>query len=68
MVVEFFPLQVTDLEMPLPFGTVTFDNNTILEGIISDDSCVNNPCKHNGTCQITWNDFRFLFFTIETLL
>lgn len=58
MIVEFFPLQVSDLAMPQSFGTVSFDNSTILEGVVSDNTCLSNPCKHNGTCKVTWNDFR----------
>jgi len=56
MVVEFFPLRVDDLVIP-PFGTVTFQNDSVLEGVISDDTCSENPCLHNGTCIVTWNDF-----------
>lgn len=57
MVTEFFPLKVDDVEVPVPFGTVLFPNDTVLEGVISDDTCSSNPCQHNGTCKITWNDF-----------
>lgn len=58
MVVEFFPLHVEDLDIPIPFGSVSFDNSTILEGVLSDDSCKVNPCHHNGICVNTWNDYR----------
>lgn len=58
MVVEFFPLNAPDLNIPMSFGTVSFDNSTVLEGILSDDSCKVNPCEHNGTCINTWNDYR----------
>ncbi|XP_046404565.1 protein crumbs isoform X2 [Ischnura elegans] len=57
MVVEFFPLRVKDLEIPPPFGNVSFVGGRVLEGVVSDDSCVSDPCLHNGTCRITWNDF-----------
>lgn len=58
MVVEFFPLKVSDLNIPMSFGTVNFDNSTVLEGVLSDNSCKINPCQHNGTCKNTWNDYR----------
>lgn len=58
MVVEFFPLNVKDLEIPMPFGNVTFDESTLKRGVVSDDSCASNPCDHNGTCTVTWNDFK----------
>lgn len=58
MVTEFFPLKVDDLDVPASFGTVMFANDTVLEGVVSDDTCSSNPCQHNGTCEITWNDFR----------
>ncbi|KAG8225570.1 hypothetical protein J437_LFUL002087 [Ladona fulva] len=57
MVVEFFPLRVEDLNIPPPFGNVSFIGSPVLEGVRSDDSCVSDPCLHNGTCRITWNDF-----------
>ncbi|KAB0800392.1 hypothetical protein PPYR_06132 [Photinus pyralis] len=57
MVVEFFPLHVEELDIPVSFGTVSFDNFTIKQGVLSDDSCRNSPCKH-GTCVNTWNDYR----------
>ncbi|XP_052127342.1 protein crumbs isoform X1 [Frankliniella occidentalis] len=57
MVTEFFPLKADDLTVPPSFGTVMFANDTVLEGVISDDTCSSNPCLHNGTCKITWNDF-----------
>lgn len=57
MVVEFFPLNPKDLEIPVSFGNVTFDEKTLKRGIVSDNSCASNPCDHNGTCTVTWNDF-----------
>lgn len=58
MVVEFFPLEASDIEIPMPFGTVTFDKATVLPGVKSDNSCKVNPCHHNGECQNTWNDYK----------
>ncbi|KAJ9583887.1 hypothetical protein L9F63_021779, partial [Diploptera punctata] len=56
--VEFFPLIAEDLKISPAFGEVSFDHNLVLEGVVSDDSCKSNPCQHNGSCYITWNDFR----------
>ncbi|XP_044019722.1 protein crumbs isoform X2 [Aphidius gifuensis] len=57
MVVEFYPLNATDIPPPIQFGTVIFDKNKVLPGIVSDNVCQSNPCNHNGTCHVTWNDF-----------
>lgn len=59
MVVEFYPLgiQNKDLVIPKAFGTVSFNSNEILKGILSDDTCRSNPCGMNGECSVTWNDF-----------
>jgi hypothetical protein len=59
MVVEFFPLEAEDLEIPPPFGAVSFDKMMVLKGVVSDNSCRSNPCEHSGTCFVTWNDFRY---------
>lgn len=56
MVVEFYPLNVTGIPS-IQFGNVTFDTNKVLSGVISDNVCQSNPCNHNGTCHVTWNDF-----------
>lgn len=58
MIVEFFPLEAPDLDIPPSFGNVSFDRNTVLEGVVSDDSCRINPCNHSGVCENTWNDYR----------
>ncbi|GLH08522.1 Neurogenic locus Notch protein [Gryllus bimaculatus] len=57
MVVEFFPLTVPDLTIPPKFGEVYFDENAVLKGVVSDDTCRVNPCIHEGICEVTWNDF-----------
>lgn len=56
MVVEFFPLKVKDLVIPKYFG-VSFDPTTVLEGVLSDDTCRSNPCLNNAVCTVTWNDY-----------
>jgi protein crumbs len=58
MVVEFFPLNAEELDIPMFFGNVQFDETTVLEGVRSDNSCRVNPCQHNGVCENTWNDYR----------
>lgn len=60
MVVEFYPLgfQNKDLVVPKSFGSVTFNQDEILEGILSDDTCRSNPCHNNGVCSVTWNDYK----------
>ncbi|XP_066252818.1 protein crumbs [Euwallacea similis] len=58
MVVEFFPISAADLFIPPPFGNVSFDRSLVLEGVVSDDLCEDNPCNHNGICENTWNDYR----------
>ncbi|CAL7947161.1 unnamed protein product [Xylocopa violacea] len=57
MVVEFFPLKANDIPTPIQFGNVSFDYYKVLKGVVSDNVCVSNPCNHNGTCHVTWNDF-----------
>ncbi|XP_035724721.1 protein crumbs-like isoform X1 [Vespa mandarinia] len=57
MVVEFFPLKAKDIPTPTQFGNVTFDHDKVLEGVLSDNVCISNPCNHSGTCHVTWNDF-----------
>ncbi|XP_044596826.1 protein crumbs isoform X1 [Cotesia glomerata] len=57
MVVEFFPLKAKDIPPPIQFGNVTLDKEKVLPGEISDPVCKSNPCYHNGTCHVTWNDF-----------
>lgn len=55
MAVEFFPLK--PLNIPKLLGNVSFDPNTVLEGVLSDDACASNPCFNDGNCTVTWNDF-----------
>lgn len=58
MVVEFYPLSAVDVNIPPSLGEVVFDKSLVLEGVVSDDSCRDEPCMHGGTCTVTWNDFR----------
>lgn len=62
MVVEFYPLGVLnkDLTIPKSFGTVSFNQDEVLQGILSDETCRSNPCHNNGQCSVTWNDFACL--------
>ncbi|XP_034945316.1 protein crumbs isoform X2 [Chelonus insularis] len=57
MVVEFYPLKAKDIPPPISFGNVTMDREKVLAGVISDNVCDSNPCYHNGSCYVTWNDF-----------
>jgi len=36
---------------------VIFDSGAVLQGVVSDDACRDNPCLHEGECRVTWNDF-----------
>ena len=58
-IVELFEQEFdakTNLNLPLSVGPVQWHN--IKEGEISDNTCKTNPCKNNGTCHVTWNDYR----------
>lgn len=57
MTVELFPLNESNLSLPVSLGDVTFDENSILKGEVTDDLCRLQPCQHDGECQNTWNDF-----------
>ncbi|XP_072285600.1 protein crumbs homolog 1-like isoform X2 [Pyxicephalus adspersus] len=48
---EFFPLDDEDVAS-FP-GSI----NNITKECVSDDTCKFNPCKNDGTCNVTWNDF-----------
>ena len=41
---------------PPPVGIVTTVN--VQMGVVSDDTCRNNPCLNGGRCEVTWNDYR----------
>lgn len=58
MVVEFFPLAIREeIKLPPLLGDISFDNDSVIMGVVSDDSCADQPCQNNGSCQVTWNDF-----------
>lgn len=57
MSAELYPLSETKLELNPPFGEVTIDSSSVLEGEVSDDSCRSQPCLHGASCKNTWNDF-----------
>lgn len=57
MSVEFFPLKAEDLALYKVFGNVSFDPNTVIEGVLSDNPCASNPCANSAECQVTWNDY-----------
>ncbi|KAL1374937.1 hypothetical protein pipiens_020398, partial [Culex pipiens pipiens] len=57
MIVELYPLNEEGLVLPPPFGDVTIDRNSVLEGVVTDDLCRMQPCKHDAVCANTWNDF-----------
>ncbi|XP_055375058.1 protein crumbs isoform X2 [Condylostylus longicornis] len=59
MAVQIFPLDEDkdNLDVPPPFGLVSFNESSILKGEVSDDLCRTMPCQHNANCRNTWNDF-----------
>lgn len=57
MIIELYPLNELELDLPPPFGDVDIIPNSILPGEVSDDLCRNEPCLHGATCRNTWNDF-----------
>ncbi|XP_055635267.1 protein crumbs isoform X3 [Toxorhynchites rutilus septentrionalis] len=57
MIVQLYPLKEVDLTLPPPFGEVHIDRSSVLEGVVTDDLCRTQPCKHDAICANTWNDF-----------
>ncbi|KAM3911904.1 protein crumbs homolog 1-like isoform 2-T2 [Leptodactylus fuscus] len=49
--VEFFSFDTQDDQ----FYPVSISNVT--KNCVSDNVCQSSPCKNNGTCTVTWNDF-----------
>ncbi|KAM4019790.1 protein crumbs homolog 2 isoform 2-T2 [Anomaloglossus baeobatrachus] len=48
---EFFSLDSKDDDVYPGFIS------NVTKGCVSDDECQSSPCKNNGACAITWNDF-----------
>lgn len=48
----------TSIAPELPKKVGTAKTHHILEGEISDQTCIRNPCEHDGICHVTWNDYR----------
>lgn len=57
MGVQFYPLNAVGVIIPPPFGDVTIDTQSVLEGEVTDDLCRQKPCNHGAECRNTWNDF-----------
>lgn len=55
MTIDIFPQKALGVQKL--FGNVSFDQNTVLEGVLSDDACSPNPCSNGAKCSVTWNDF-----------
>ena len=53
--VQVFPLAVPREDIPESLGTI--ESNDVLEGTVSDDACVGDPCV-KGNCTVTWNDYK----------
>ncbi|KAI9551727.1 hypothetical protein GHT06_022063 [Daphnia sinensis] len=57
-IVEIFPLEVPSRnELPDSLGTV-IRSDDVLQGVVSDNNCREDPCFNGGNCTITWNDFQ----------
>ncbi|CAH2315846.1 crumbs homolog 2 isoform X1 [Pelobates cultripes] len=52
---EFFKLETEDVDMENTSYPVVSSN--ITQDCISDNTCDTGPCKNEGTCTVTWNDF-----------
>ncbi|XP_071747876.1 protein crumbs isoform X2 [Lepeophtheirus salmonis] len=55
-IVELFDFKFTEIvNRPPSIGDVRLID--VMEGIVSDDTCKENPCENGGICQVTWNDY-----------
>ncbi|XP_029467630.1 LOW QUALITY PROTEIN: protein crumbs homolog 2 [Rhinatrema bivittatum] len=52
---EFFPS--SDYNYSLPQEAYVGQMRNITQNCLSDDTCNPDPCKNEGTCIVTWNDF-----------
>ncbi|XP_071948886.1 uncharacterized protein [Antedon mediterranea] len=52
---EFFPVNIPDFT--LNSLSMSASSSQVLEGCVSDDTCISVPCTNNGTCSITFNDY-----------
>ncbi|XP_018087311.1 crumbs 2, cell polarity complex component S homeolog isoform X3 [Xenopus laevis] len=50
---EFFPTEEINVQETLYLG----DNTNVTQNCVSDDICRQGPCRNNGNCSVTWNDF-----------
>ncbi|KAE8583490.1 hypothetical protein XENTR_v10020541 [Xenopus tropicalis] len=50
---EFFHPEHINVQETLYFG----NNTNVTENCISDDVCHQGPCRNEGNCSVTWNDF-----------
>ncbi|XP_075435479.1 protein crumbs homolog 2 isoform X2 [Ascaphus truei] len=52
---EFFPLEMEVISM----HGVSYPGNSsnVTRGCVSDDTCHLGPCRNDGSCTVTWNDF-----------
>ena len=44
------------VEMPKSIGEIRLIN--VEKGVVSDETCISNPCMNGGTCEVTWNDYQ----------
>ncbi|XP_074465037.1 protein crumbs homolog 2 isoform X7 [Larus michahellis] len=51
--IQFF--QVENYSLPQELNRTQNDN--LVNGCISDDTCKSEPCQNGGRCIVTWNDF-----------
>ena len=61
-IVELFRLDFNDVVKPQSVGEVHLIN--VKQGVVSDNNCRSDPCMNGGSCHVTWNDYRYLFFVI----
>lgn len=56
-IVEFFSQDFGNVSVVKPpsIGQVTLLE--VEEGVVSDDTCSQDPCLNGGACQVTWNDY-----------